>query len=333
MIVTDQKTWDDFASSRSHSPILQSWGWGEFNTELGQKVVRLGVDGSGGLAAVATCLILNRRLGKQLYVPHGPVVDWSDRKIVTSMQSEIYGLARQEKCDYIRIEPLQEYSEELAKTLLASKYRLASSFVQQEAGWMLDLSPSPDELLAGMRKSTRYEVRQAAKMGVKVEATSEPAKIDEFTHLLRQTVARQGFAAQSENYLQAQFATLAPKGLEKLYLASYDGQVLAAAIIGYFGDSVSYLHGASVKSDVPAAYALQWQAILDAKEAGYKLYDFWGVAPNDNPKHPWAGLSLFKRGFGGYPVRYVSAWDYPLTSKYHLIATTERIRRIQRRQN
>jgi lipid II:glycine glycyltransferase (peptidoglycan interpeptide bridge formation enzyme) len=58
-----------------------------------------------------------------------------------------------------------------------------------------------------------------------------------------------------------------------------------------------------------APYLLQWQAVLDAKNAGCKYYDFLGIAPENTPDHPWAGVTDFKLKFGGMRVNHVPAQE------------------------
>jgi lipid II:glycine glycyltransferase (peptidoglycan interpeptide bridge formation enzyme) len=59
-----------------------------------------------------------------------------------------------------------------------------------------------------------------------------------------------------------------------------------------------------------APYALQWQAIRDAKAANCSSYDFFGIPPNEDPNHPMAGLYRFKTGFGGKIIHRPGSWDY-----------------------
>ena len=56
-------------------------------------------------------------------------------------------------------------------------------------------------------------------------------------------------------------------------------------------------------------YALQWRAILHAREAGFATYDLFGVPPADDPTHPMHGLYRFKTGFGGRLVHRAGSWD------------------------
>jgi lipid II:glycine glycyltransferase (peptidoglycan interpeptide bridge formation enzyme) len=83
---------------------------------------------------------------------------------------------------------------------------------------------------------------------------------------------------------------------------------------------------------------LQWEAIKEAKSRGCKTYNFWGIAPEiKNPEdikvslHPWAGLSLFKMGFGGERKEYVKTQDLDVSPKYWLNYIIEVLRKHKRR--
>lgn len=325
----NQSSWDEFVSSQPHTPILQSWAWGEFNRALGSDVVRLVVTGKQGeIRGLAQGIVSHRRSGRFIYVPHGPV--GPDLSVKKTLMSQLKDKSRELGVDYLRIEPHEKNSPALAEWLAKQGLRKAPTFVQAEMGWILPLEKSEEELMSEMRKTTRYLVRKAEKMGVAIRVSTDPKDLEQFHRLMQETAQRQGFSPQNRRYLTTQFETLSPAGVENLYLASFEGRVLAAAIIASFGDTAAYLHGASEAGMVPAAYLLQWQAILDAKASGRKIYDFWGIAPNDNPRHPWAGLTLFKLGFGGQPLPFVGAWDYPLTRRYYLTTLLEHVRKTIR---
>jgi lipid II:glycine glycyltransferase (peptidoglycan interpeptide bridge formation enzyme) len=116
------------------------------------------------------------------------------------------------------------------------------------------------------------------------------------------------------------------------FFAVYKGETISAAMIIFSGKSGFYHHGASIQryAKIPASYLLQWAAIGEAKRRGLSEYNFWGVSPEDKPNHPWAGLSLFKKGFGGFPEAYVPAQDLPFTNKYWLNFVIEKVRKIRR---
>ena len=82
---------------------------------------------------------------------------------------------------------------------------------------------------------------------------------------------------------------------------------------------------------MPVSYLLQWEAIREAKNRGCKLYDFWGfVDPQKYSKHPWAGPTLFKMGFGGEKFEYIETQDLPLSNKYWLTYFFEKLRKLKR---
>ncbi len=111
-----------------------------------------------------------------------------------------------------------------------------------------------------------------------------------------------------------------------LWFAEVGGQPAAAAIVAYYGGTATYLHGASMAElrQHMAPYLLHWEIMRDAKARGFCTYDFWGVAPTDDPGHPWAGITRFKTGFGGWRVNYLGAWELPLRPVWYSLYRTAR---------
>jgi len=95
-------------------------------------------------------------------------------------------------------------------------------------------------------------------------------------------------------------------------VARHEGRALAAIITVFHGTEAIYLYGASSDEgrNLMPAYALQWEAIRAARDAGCRSYDLYGIPPSDDPGHPMAGLYRFKTGFGGEVRHYAGAWDY-----------------------
>jgi lipid II:glycine glycyltransferase (peptidoglycan interpeptide bridge formation enzyme) len=77
-------------------------------------------------------------------------------------------------------------------------------------------------------------------------------------------------------------------------------------------------------------YLCQWEAIKQAKNDGCKIYNFWWVSPDNNPKHPIAWVTKFKRKFWGYDYSLIHAQDLILSKKYWLNWIIETFRRINR---
>jgi lipid II:glycine glycyltransferase (peptidoglycan interpeptide bridge formation enzyme) len=330
--VLEERGWEEFLTRQPHTPFLQSWAWGEVQDKLGLSHHRFGIYQGGALTGVCQALVGRRRLGSFVYVPRGPVFKSFNRGEAKAVLEYLKDFAAKEKADYLRLEPAEELNEEIIDLLKEAGFRRAHA-TSQAGGvtLLLDLSLSEEELLAQMRKTTRYLIRSGEGLEIEIHRTADPEMMEEFHRLMGLTFRWQGFVPHSRNYLQTQFETLAPRRVAELVLAKYRGNILSAAVVFLYGDTVSYVHGASTRSEVPASYVLLWEIIKEAKKDGYRYFDFWGIAPNDDPRHPWYGYSLFKKGFGGYRVDYAGAWDYPLTPKYWAVFGIEKLRRLIRR--
>lgn len=290
-----KKTWNDFVLSHAPGALFQSWEWGEVEKKLGKKVWRLAWP-----KGIAQVVKVPARRGAFLHIRHGPIGDIRFEDIIT--------LAKKEHAWFIRISPQEE---SIRKGFVPAPIHAMDA----EVCWVLDLDKSEDELLAGMRKTTRYEIKHAA------ATVGKSADIDKFFTLYDETSKRHQFVEHKG--IREEFETLDCD----LFLASQEKQLLAAAIIVYFGNQAIYHHGASIPNKVGASYLVQWEAIRQAKKRGMKIYNFWGIAPDDNPLHPWAGLSAFKKGFGGRLLRFAHAQDYLVSPLSFFPRAVENLRR------
>jgi peptidoglycan pentaglycine glycine transferase (the first glycine) len=199
----------------------------------------------------------------------------------------------------------------------------------------LDLSKTDDELKKAMRKGTRYEINRSSKLGIEVSAATDDRYLEEFCKLQLETAKRQNFVPFTKKFLSQQFRAFAAGHKVIMYRSTYEGQLLAMAFIIFYGPEAAYHYGASTElaRKFPGAYAIQWEAIQEARRRGCRRYNFWGVAEHGQTKHRFYGVSVFKRGFGGEDVAYLPARDlvvdrirYPLT--YVFETGRRKIRRL-----
>ena len=144
---------------------------------------------------------------------------------------------------------------------------------------------------------------------------------------------RQSFVPFSREYLENEFQSFLQDDGVLLFFGKYKGEIAAASFVVFWSGIGFYHHAVSLPqfSKLSIPYLLQWEALKEAKKRGCTLYDFWGyVDPKTQPKHPWAGPTLFKQGFGGEAKLYVKTQDYPLSKKYWVTAFFESIRRMRR---
>jgi len=332
--ITDKDVWENFLLTQEEKTFLDSWSWGEFQKKQGEKIWRLGIYDEG-LVGVALVIKISARRGTFLFVPHGPnTISNFQFPIFNQFVDELKKIAKKEKAIFIRIAPIIERNEENQKTFRDLGFRPAPTHIHPELTWELDISRSEDEIFSGMRKTTRYLIKRAEKdNNIEVVKSTDPKDIEEFNKIYEATAQRHRFVPFSPNYLEKQFSSFGDNIV--IFLGKYKGKVVSSAMMVYWQGIGFYHHGASLSeynnNKTPVSYLMQWKAILEGKRRGCVKYNFWGIAPNDNKNHPWAGLTLFKKGFGGYRKDYVKTQDLPLSSSYYFTYSIEKIRKLKRR--
>ncbi len=331
--IISRTLWEDFIESYAPHTFLHSWEWGEFNTSVGDAVFRVGIYEQGALLGVALIIKVCARRGTFLFCPHGPLIDWKNHDHFQAIVAYIRALAKRERVSFVRISPLALDAPAERALFKAHCFRNAPIHMHSERGWMLDLTPSEEELLKNMRKDARYAIKKAQKDGVSVTLSHDIGDIDRFWNIYQETVARQEFTAFSKKYIAAEFEAFQNVNNAIFVFASYKGEVIAGAMIIFTKNSAFYHHGASTRRHpaISGAHVVQWSAIREAKRRGCNFYNFWGIAGDNKPRsHPWAGLSHFKKGFGGFCEDYLHAQDLVLSPRYYITYLIERVRRAKR---
>lgn len=328
--IKEKQVWEDFLHEHAEANFLQSWNWGQFYIKLGQKVFYRGFYSGEELVGVMLLIREDAKRGRHLILPGGPIFEWYDQDLIAAFGEELRRLGREEKAVFIRCRPQLQDNEQSRKIFDDLGFIDAPMHLHAELTHRLDLSLSEEELLAKMRKSTRYEIRKAEKEGIKVIGKQDERQIREFYDLQLETAQRQKFVPFSLKYWQKQFEAFAPDNEVVLYSAYYEDKLLAQAMIIFYGQEAVYHYGASTEwaHKYPGAPAIQWAAIKEAKKRGLSRYNFWGVAPEGEMQHRFAKLSVFKRGFAGEDFAYLHAQDLviePLAYQVNLLV--ERMRK------
>ncbi len=332
--IESKTAWDGFIAASEPNTFLQSWQWGEFHARTGHAIRRLGIYDGDVPVGCALVILIKARRGSFLFCPHGPVLRAGTDAAAAfkALARSLRELAQESKCHFIRMSTLLLKSDEHERIFRELGFRSAPIHMHPELAWILDVAPGEDALLRGMRKTTRYSIKRAESDGVEIRLSADPEDVETFWTVYRATVDRQHFTPFSKDYLRKEFEAFASDGQAAWFFGSYRGDVISAAMIVFDRHSGYYHQGASIQKypKITASYLLQWRAIQEAKRRGCSQYNFWGVAPEGRPRHPWAGLSLFKKGFGGRAEEYVHAQDLVLSPRYWLTWGVETARRMRR---
>lgn len=326
----EKSLWDAFLASCAPPTFLHSWAWGETQRALGEQVMRLEAVEDGRVVGIAQAVTITARRATFLHLPHGPVTQKNRADIVRALLEALREEAKKLGCSFLRVSPIQEDTAGHRELYCSIGFRSAPIHIHAEHLWVLDLAPTEEALLATMRKTTRNLIRRSERESIQVRISSAADDLPQFFQLYKETAYREHFVGFSERALTTEFEAFAADGNAALLFADYQETPLATAMVLFTPWSAFYHHGASSRehAQIPAAYALQWAAIREAKRRGCQIYNFWGIASEKG--HPWAGLTLFKTGFGGREVPLVPTQDLPLSPRYWLVYALEVVRRWKR---
>jgi len=301
--------------------LLQSAPWAQFQAGMGRELAgRAEVEGGSAQA------FMMREAGiKYLWVPYGPTV--SGKPGAELLERATW---QSTGADFIRFEPMGQVREpELLRAGAVPSVELNPSHTA-----IIDLTKSVEELRGRLSSGHRNAINGAERRGLSFEEGGE-ADVEQLLEFIHQTGRRKRFRPHPDSYYRQMMAVLGRAGVAKAYVAKHNGQTVAVAVVFDYHDTRIYAHAAadSASRQLQAAVPLVWYLLLEAKKAGMRHLDLWGVAPPDAPpNHPWAGFSQFKRAFGGDEINYLGTWDLPLKAwRYRLYRNARRANRWVRR--
>jgi lipid II:glycine glycyltransferase (peptidoglycan interpeptide bridge formation enzyme) len=318
-----QSFWDTFDGEKT---FLQGTKFGDFREKLGERNLHFGIFEEEKIVGIAQCQKICARRGIFLHIPHGPLSN--SKKAYSFFLEEIKKVGKTEQCDFIRVSPLVLENTENASEFSKQGFRTAPLHINPDRTWILDLTQNEEDILKNMRKSTRYEINRIGKTGITLKQGHTPKDLDIFWQLHLETVSRQGFTPFAKKATETELEIFGEDC--QIFGAKIDNKFYSSSIILFDKNAGYYHQGSSIYSKSPVAHATLWAAIKEAKQRGCKEFNFWGVSPEENTKHPWTGLSRFKRGFGGEEKKFLSAQDFPLTKKYWLNFMIESYRKWKR---
>jgi peptidoglycan pentaglycine glycine transferase (the first glycine) len=308
--IQDKNEWEGFILSFAMSQFLHSWQWGEYERSLGKRIWRLGVFNQNKLVGALVLIKNILPAGKSyLYSPRFPIM--TEAIPAEIFIQKIKEIGQQEKSIFWRVDL---FNIDIFKDIKFKKIK----DLQPSKTLLLDLTKPDEIILAAMHPKTRYNIRLAEKKGVAIRQGKGEEDIKTFIKLTEETSERDHFKAHVGGHYKKLLNL--DENLVKLYLAEYQGQVLAANLMIYFGDTCTYLHGASSNENknIMAPHLLHWYCISEAKKIGYRYYDFWGA---DEKK--WPGVTRFKKSFvnekTGQEISYPGTFDFILDKKWYLL--------------
>ena len=314
-ITTNADGWD--SALRQHGGhLLQSWKWGEFKSRYGWQPERIHVETPDG-QAFAQILYRTRGPISIGYCPRGPLVIGDKAAVWPDLKNAIDKASRRRRAMSVILEPDQPILE--GDDLSTIGLRPGPDHNQPGRTVIVPLADD-ETVLKQMHQKTRYSVRLAMRREVDVEVKSsrDQDAINDFYSLLTDTANRNEFEVHSREYYDDFLDVFGDDAY--FVFARYEGNLSAVVIAAAFGNTGTYMYGASSTEHRGhgAAFLLQFEAMRWSRDRGCDSYDLWGI-PKVDPEsvtsedkssiagtkgEDWRGIYRFKTGFGGEIISF-----------------------------
>ncbi|MBD3362357.1 peptidoglycan bridge formation glycyltransferase FemA/FemB family protein [Candidatus Dojkabacteria bacterium] len=331
--VKHKDEWDQFVQALNRYSFVQSWSYTHVFDTLAERVERIGVYDSNELRALLPLGIIKAKRGNYLKLRHGPILAEKDSQLFSEIVKFFKDLSKEEDLSFVRIHPIIDETSVLEE----EGFRHAPTHnLDGEKTLQLELKGRTEkDIKMSMRKNTRYYIRKSFREGVEIVKDNDD--FESFYKLFLKTADRQHYTPWPKRYYQKLFDQFKP-GERNLFFAEVKGEKVAFGLFIDYGKYRFYKEGGMLMnfSKYYPSYAVQWAAIADAMDKDIEVYDFWGgVSPKDKDgniikNYPWAGINLFKAGFGGKEIGMVHPHDLPLDWKYWITWAFESMEKWKR---
>lgn len=288
---------------------MQSWKWGDAKKAMGNEVVRLGEYRNNKIENIFQMTVhpipyTKLKLGyiPRSNIPKGGVLEF------------LHDWGRDNGIVFIKFEPYAEKPAVIDRRLTQSRHPLFTPWTQ-----ILDLKKTEDELMSAMHQKTRYNIRLAAKKGVKVKLQDNDSGYEIFSKLYFETTKRQKYYGHDASYHKTVWTYL-KNNIAHIMIAYYGDIPLAAYELFYFKKRFYYVYGgtSNLHRNLMASNLLMWEAIKTGKSLGAEAFDMWGsLPPNYDQTDPWAGFTRFKEGYGTRFAEMVGSYDLVINPGYY----------------
>ena len=350
----ENEDYENFIKNHLCCSINQSLIWGKFQEKIpGRKFYCIAILNDQD-KIVASALLIKYQIAfkkNYLYSVFGPVYNIGS-PTSNILFKEIDKIAQKEKsisCKIGPIIPLELIDKNISKALQIlkdhfKKNKFYPSYIQTQQplnSLILNLTQTQEEIFNQMKHKGRYNIRLAQKRGVKIFSSVDLENdLNIFYNLIKETSERNNFFCYSKEYYKKLIETLKEKNLVRIFIAKFNDQPLAAAMIIFYGSKAMYYYGVSSDKnrEAMAPYLLHWEIIKQAQKRGCKIYDFLGIIPEpyQNKKNEWQiylgnkilnfkteneakkyclekhqfkGVTQFKEKFGGKRVNYPGIFE------------------------
>jgi len=326
--------WDFFVANAPGGHHTQSSVWAQVKTSLSNRTaVRIIVYEKADIVAGVQLIIQSLPLvGAIGYIIKGPIGRTNEPALNEQLMAQLHQVAKAYKILCLLIQPPHD-GWAWAEYLQCLGFVRNVTQITPTATTVVDLSQHVDQIFGQIKKNKRRGIRRAQRDGVQIREGSE-ADLDIFHDILVAASERQHYTPFPKEYFVEMWRILSANGHMKLFLATYDEEVVSAHVVVAFGNTVTAKQGgwSGQQSIHRPNELLDWVTLTWAKSQGYRYYDFEGIDPEAAaslargqglPKELQQSPTSYKVEFGGeikqFPPTYYYIYNPGLRWLYRYI--------------
>ncbi|MDF7627309.1 peptidoglycan bridge formation glycyltransferase FemA/FemB family protein [Lactobacillaceae bacterium L1_55_11] len=316
--------YQEFVRQDPRGQVTQDPLWGQLKNNWGHLYIYHEQDGK--IDAVLSVLTIEAVPGKLLaYAGRGPIADVDNVALVKDLVQEAQANLP-DNVFLIRLDPEMPYSDELDQAYRDAGFQTRNRQITKMHGNIqprknmvlyydgrgdgAEVITDEDSLMHHFKRDYRNQIRRAAKDGVTVTSGDSRGDIEAFFETYTMMAASQHITHRPIDYFLRMQELWQGTGYFKVFLAHFEGRVIASGIGFSYGDEIWYMYAGSDRRYAKhyAPYAVQWEMLKWGLSLGKVEYDFGGVGDFD----PSDGLYKFKHGFAYHDphAEYIGELDW-----------------------
>ena len=333
-IITNKKTWNEFIENQDFDfySFLSSWEWTLVQESLWKEVLKYWIYKNNKIIGLLPLIVNKAKRWTYLFAPHTPLVKkWEDFfEVLKNILEQIKKIWKEQNANFIRFNSPVRNFEKNKENFSKLGFIDAPMHEHAEDTHLLDLTKTEEELLQNIKKKDRYYINRAIKEGVEVVKWNTPEQIKILWDMHLEHSKKVGYHPFSKKFIDNLYEIFGDN--ITTISTRFEWKVESILMTIKFWKTCVYYIATSdvIHHKFSPNYLCQWEAIKQAKADGCEVYNFWWISPDDNPNHPIAWVTKFKRKFAGYDYSLLHAQDLPLSPKYWFNWIIETIRRKKR---
>jgi len=313
----------DFLNAHRH--FLQTSAWATFQEALDRQVIERSCASWHYLAVIEAPVGFGSRMHRRLYVPYGPTC--ASEEALSEALKDLLEEAKRHSVSYVRVEPMVLKGTRKLDMRMYGGQKKTRSY-QPDRTLLIDLTQDESQLIKAMSSTNRNLWNTHAAKGMKIVKSYNQKDMPAFLDMMHIMAERTGIIVHDDDYFMKMAAALFATKASGLVFIEHGGKPIVTAMFydnpdngtRYYAYAGSHDEARKLQANSPLVTYL----MLDAKKQGFKTFDLYGVAPEGDTTHSWAGHSKFKRSFGGVDHEYLGTWEIPADRLKYALAKLSR---------